>query len=139
MAHSGAVHVRTSNREKRYCLQQGILDHLVRMDGALTPWRNWSPLLRALEVLWLRLNEPKMQNLDPLMLSSEFRRLAREMRPLLGEAGWGHVMRDDRPFKGEDYLEPFTQDIDQVLGILNDKLDAFACLWKSNRVNLKGT
>jgi len=119
MARSGVVQVRSANREKRYWLQPGVLDSLLRPEGVPTPWSNWSPLFRALEVLWLGLIEPKRQDLEPLLLASELRRLGRDMRPLLGEAGWGMRLRDDRAYLGENYLEVFFQDVKEILEQLN--------------------
>lgn len=119
MARSGVVEVRSSNREKKYWLQPGLLDNLLRPDGKSTAWINWSPLFRALEMLWLGLIDPKRQNLDPLLLASEFRRLTMEMRPLLGEAGWGIYLRNESAYKGEEYGKVFIQDMTALLGRLN--------------------
>jgi hypothetical protein len=119
MARSGVVQVRSANREKRYWLQPGVLDPLLRPEGEPTPWRNWSPLFRSLEILWLGLIEPRRQVLDRLLLSSELRRLAWEMKPLLGEAGWGQHLRDDRAFTGEAYADVFFQDVKGILERLN--------------------
>ena len=63
--------------------------------------------------------DPKRQDLEPLLLASEMRRLAREMRPLLGEAGWGQSLRDDKAFQGEEYFEVFYQDVTGILAQLN--------------------
>jgi hypothetical protein len=115
MARSGVVQVRSSNREKRYWLQPGVLDNLLRPDGKPTPWRNWSPLFRALEALWLGLNDPKRQDLDSLLLASEMRRLALEIRPFLGEAGCGQCLRDDKAYRGEEYTGVFFQDVKVLL------------------------
>ena len=119
MARSGVVRVRSAQREKRYFLQPGVLDNLLRPGGEPTPWRNWTPLFRALEMLWLGVIDPKRQELDPLLLSSELRRLAREMRPLLGEAGWGMRLRDDAAYHGESYTAIFLQDVQEILDHLN--------------------
>lgn len=115
MARSGVVQVRSTNREKRYWLQPGVLDKLLKPEGAPTPWINWSPLFRALEILWLGVNDPKRQDLEPLLLASEMRRLAREMLPLLGEAKWGQYLRDDKGYRGEEYAEVFFQDVQDIL------------------------
>jgi hypothetical protein len=115
MARSGVVDMRSSNREKMYWLQPGILDKLLRPDGAPTAWINWSPLFRALEILWLELNDPKRENLDLLLLSSEFRRLTIAMRPLLGEAGWGMSLRNENAYPGTEYGYIFVEDITSIL------------------------
>jgi hypothetical protein len=121
MARSGVVEVRISNREKKYWLKPGLLDNLLRPDGKPTAWVNWSPLFRALEILWLGLTDPKRQNLDPLLLASELRRLTIAMRPLLGEAGWGMHLRSEGAYKGEDYCAVFMQDMTALLERLDQK------------------
>lgn len=70
---------------------------------------------------WLGLTDPRQQRLDELLLASEWRRLARDMRPLLGEAGWGQPLRNDAAFKAETYAEVFIEDIQQLLRRLNRK------------------
>jgi hypothetical protein len=121
MARSGVVRVRSTNREKRYWLQAGVFDSLLRPEGEPTPWSNWSPLFRALEMLWLGLIDPKRQGLDPLMMASELRLLAREIKPLLGEAGWGQYLRDDKVFLGKEFAEAFFQDMKGLLKGVNRK------------------
>ena len=79
---------------------------------------NSVPLFRALEILWIGLSDPKRQDLDQLMLASEWRRLARDMRPLLGDAGMGQSLRDDSLFKGEKYYDIFVEDIDRIIAKL---------------------
>ena len=79
---------------------------------------NSVPLFRALEILWIGLSDPKRQDLDQLMLASEWRRLARDMRHLLGDAGMGQSLRDDSLFKGEKYYDIFVEDIDRIIAKL---------------------
>jgi hypothetical protein len=119
MARSGIVQVRSGNREKWYCLQINVLDHLLKPEGSPTPWINWAPLFRALERLWIRVIDPKWQNLDPLTLASELRRLGKEMRPLLADAGWGRQLEDDSSFRGVEYSAIFTRNIKGILNQLN--------------------
>lgn len=114
MVLSGVVQVRTSAREKAYSLAPEVLDRLLRPEG-LTPWQNSVPLFRALEILWLGLADPKRQNLDPLMLASEWRRLAKEMQALFGAAGMGQPLREGSSYPGEKYYEVFQEDVRKVL------------------------
>jgi hypothetical protein len=114
MVHSGVVQVRTSAREKIYSLSSGALDQLLRPVG-FTPWRNSVPLFRALEILWLGVSDQKRQKLNPLMLSSEWRRLAKEMSVLFGDAGMGQPLRDSSSFAGEKYFEVFQEDVMKIL------------------------
>jgi hypothetical protein len=115
MARSGVVQVRTTAREKIYSLWPGTLDRLLRPENGRTPWSNSAPLFRALEMLWLGLTDPRQQDLDELMLASEWRRLARKMRPLLGDAGWGQPLRDDGQFKGEKFAAVFIEDMEGLV------------------------
>lgn len=114
MVLSGVVQVRTSAREKAYSLAPGVLDRLLRPEG-FTPWKNSVPLFRALEILWLGLADPKQKNLDPLMLASEWRRQAKEMKALFGDAGMGQPLRESSSFAGEKYYEVFQEDVRKVL------------------------
>lgn len=123
MARSGVVEMRIHNREKKYWLSPGLLDDLLRPGGRPTPWKNWSPLFRALEMLWLGLMDPKLRSLDDLTLSSEFRRLAMAMRPLLGEAGHGMQLRNESAYRGEAYLPVFMQDVLGLFKGLNHVLE----------------
>lgn len=114
MVHSGVVQVRTSAREKIYSLSAGALDALLRPDG-LTAWQNSVPLFRALEILWLGVSDPKRQKLGPLMLASEWRRLVKEIRVFLGDAGMGQPLRENSSFAGEKYYGIFQEDVRKVL------------------------
>lgn len=114
MVRSGVVQVRSRAREKVYSLVPGTLDVLLRPDG-ITPWKNAVPMFRALEILWLGLSDPSQRELDSFMLASEWRRLAREMRSLLGDAGMSQTLRDDSLFKGERYYEVFVDDVNRLI------------------------
>jgi hypothetical protein len=114
MVHSGVVQVRTAAREKSYSLSGGTLDALLRPTG-FTPWQHSVPLFRTLEILWVGVSDPKRQKLDPLMLASEWRRLAREMRELLGDAGMGQPLREGNSFAGEKYYGIFQEDVRKIL------------------------
>jgi hypothetical protein len=118
MARSGVVQMRSGNREKWYCLKNGVLDQLFKPEGSPTPWVNWAPLFRALEILWIGGIDPKRENLDPLTRSSELRRLGKEMRPLLAEAGLSRQLEDDSSFRGVEYSAVFVRNIKGILNQL---------------------
>jgi hypothetical protein len=115
MAHSGVVQVRSSNREKLYRLQSGVLDPLLKPDGNPVQWIRWAPLFRALEMLWLGVVDPKRQDMDPLLLASELRLLSREMRPLVAQAGSGSQLNDDILHHGAEYANVFMRDVELIL------------------------
>ncbi len=70
-------------------------------------------------MLWIGVIDPKRQNLDPLTLASELRRLGKEMRPLLADAGWGWQLEDDSSFRGVEYSVVFIRNIKGILNQLN--------------------
>lgn len=115
MARSGVVQMRAKSREKMYALKPGVLDRLLRPDGDKTPWINAAPLFRALQILWLGITDAQRQQMDALLLSSELRRTAQQMIPLLGDAGMGQPLRDPAGFRGETYAEVFFEDVRRLL------------------------
>lgn len=115
MARSGVVQVRSANREKMYRLQSGVLDPLLKPEGIPMQWINWASVFRALEMLWLGVIDPKRQEIDPLLLASELRRLSKEMRPLLAQAGSGSQLNDDSLYYGAEYAAVFTRDVTLIL------------------------
>jgi len=119
MARSGVVQMRSGTRDKWYGLKTGVLDQLLKPEGSPTPWVNWAPLFRALEMLWIEVIDPKRQILDPLTLSSEWRRMGKEMRPFLAEAGLGRQLENDSSYPGVEYSAVFIRDIKGILSQLN--------------------
>ena len=71
MAQSGAVLVRKSKKEKFYRLKPGVIDSLVKPNGRIPVWINWASLLKAFEIIRLKLQELSKISLDPLLLTSE--------------------------------------------------------------------
>lgn len=117
MARSGAVQARTSARAKYYALVPGPLDELLRPDGR-TPWQNSVPLFQTLEALWLGLADSVGLSLAPPLLASQWRRTARLVAPLLGDAGLGQPLRDEASFVGEAYHDVYVEDMMRLLARL---------------------
>lgn len=117
MARSGAVQVRTSARAKYYALVPGLLDELLR-PGGRTPWQNSVPLFQALEAVWLGLADSIGRELAPPLLASQWRRTARLVAPLLGDAGLGQPLRDEASFVGEAYHDVYVEDVLRLLARL---------------------
>ncbi len=116
MAVSGMVKVRPERREKRYSLAGETLLPLLRPAGQLTPWRNFAPLFRAFEFLWLAIDDPMRRKIDdPVLAASEFRRIANAIRPLIGETGLGARLSDDAGYRGESYTAVFVGEIAGLL------------------------
>jgi len=114
MAKSGIVRVRTKSREKFYSLAPGGLDDLLRPTG-ISSWENSAPLYRALEILWLGIGDPINDELDHLTLCSQFSRLAEQMEPLLGDAGFGNSIRNKMAHREDLFLQGFEEDVNNLL------------------------
>lgn len=116
MSRSGVIQVRTTNREKHYWLQPDAWWQLLHRSGQPPPkWVTWPPLFRALEQIWLRLNDPELHTLDSMLQASEVRKLMLEVRPCLARAGCDRALSDDAQHLGESYLPVFMSDVKKLL------------------------
>lgn len=117
MAHSGAVRLVMVGKTKRYRLTPGILDGLLAPDGKRPEWVSWGPLFRALEMILQKLYDSRMEQCDPLLLSSEMRQLMMSVRPLLETAGYGRLVTEPASYLGSSYLEVFYNDVDKIVSV----------------------
>ncbi len=115
MSRSGIVHLRSSGREKHYWLKAEHWAVLLNRDEQFPKWVTWPPLFSALERIWLKLNDPKVLTLDPLLQSSEVRQLMTEVRPSIERAGFDKALSDDRQYLGKTYLPVFLSDITKLI------------------------
>ena len=115
MNHSGVVELRQTGREKHYWIRRGEWKALLQRPGEVPPWVGWPPLWSALEQIWLKLNDPQLEPLEPLMLSSVLRQLMVKVRPAIERAGLDRVLSDDRQFLGESYLPVFQSNVINLL------------------------
>ncbi len=116
MSCSGIIQLRSLGREKHYWLKAEHWTALLNRDEHLPKWITWPPLFSALERIWLKVNDPMLMMLDPLLQSSEVRQLMIEVRPLIERAGFDKALSDDRQYLGEQYLPVFLSDITKLLG-----------------------
>jgi hypothetical protein len=116
LGQSGVVQLRSSGREKHYWLKVDHWATLLNRPDRLPEWVTWPPLLSALERIWLKLNEPRLATLDPLLQSSELRQVMVEVRPSFEQARFDKTLSDDRHYLGEEYLPVFLKDVTEVLG-----------------------
>jgi hypothetical protein len=116
MSRSGVVQIRPVGREKHYWLKPEVWAPLLNRGEVFPKWITWPPLFSALERVWTKLNEPKLWNLDPLLQSSELRRLMSEIRPAMERARFDKALSDDREYLGEKYLPVFMSDVINLLG-----------------------
>jgi hypothetical protein len=116
MSRSGVIQVRAASREKHYWLkQEQWMQLLNRGEQSVPKWVTWPPLFSALERIWLRLNDPKLHNLESLLQASEVRQLMTKVRPSLERSGLDRTLSDDRQHLGESYLPVFIADVKKLL------------------------
>ena len=116
MSRSGVIHVRAASREKHYWLKQEQWMQLLNRNEQSAPkWVTWPPLFSALEQIWLRLNDPKLHNLESLLQASEVRQLMTKVRPSLERSGLDRTLSDDRQHLGVSYLPVFIADVKKLL------------------------
>ncbi len=116
MLQSGVVQLRSSGREKHYWLLQRHWAELLNRPEKFPLWVTWPALFSALEKIWLKLNDPRLEGLDPLLQSSELRQLMVEVRPAFERARFDKNLSDDRQYLGETYLPVFLDDVTKLLG-----------------------
>ncbi len=116
MSQSGVVGLRAQGREKHYWLKPEHWMALLNRPQVFPRWVTWPPLFSALEHIWLTVNDPGLETLDPLMQSSELRQLMAKVRPALERARFDKNLSDDREYLGEKYLPVFLSDVIKLLG-----------------------
>ncbi len=116
MNRSGVVQLRRSGREKHYWIKAEHWMRLLNREERLPEWISWPPLFSALETIWLKINEPILLTLDPLLQSSEVRQLMLQVRPRIERSGFDKALSDDRQYQGEAYLPVFLSDITKLVG-----------------------
>ena len=115
MNQSGVVGLRIHGREKHYWLKPEHWAALLNRPPVFPEWVTWPPLFSALERIWLKVNDPGLEALDPLLQSSELRRLMAEVRPAIERSRFDKKLSDNREYLGEKYLPVFLADVIKLL------------------------
>ncbi len=115
MSQSGVVGLRCQGREKHYWLKQEHWAALLNRPQSFPQWVTWPPLFRALERIWLKVNDPRLEALDPLLQSSELRQLMADVRPAIARSGYDKKLSDPHEYLGEKYLPVFLVDVLRLL------------------------
>lgn len=110
-SHSGVIHLRTAGRRKLYWLKPDTWAALLNRKEPFPKWVTWPPLFSALERIWLKLNDTLLLQADPLLQSSEVRRIMMQARPHVERAGFDKALSEDRQYIGESYLPVFLSDL----------------------------
>ena len=115
MTFSGLVKVLTKGREKHYRLEREQWGMLLPATGEFPGWITWAPLYSALERIWRKLNQPQLLSLDPLLQSSELRKLIGEVKPDVQRAGLAELLSDASAYPGEEYIPVFISDMKELV------------------------
>jgi hypothetical protein len=115
MNQSGVVGLRAHGREKHYWLKPEHWAALLNRPPVFPQWVTWPPLFSALERIWLKVNDPGLEALDPLLQSSELRQLMAEVRPAIERSRFDKNLSDNREYLGEKYLPVFLADVIKLL------------------------
>ena len=115
MNQSGVVGLRIHGREKHYWLKPEHWAALLNRPPVFPRWVTWPPLFSALERIWLKVIDPGLEALDPLLQSSEMRQLMAEVRPAIERSRFDKNLSDNREYLGEKYLPVFLADVIKLL------------------------
>ena len=115
MAKSGLVFVQSKGNKKHYWLRRTEWIQFLTNGSQKLKWVTWPPLLRALEVVWLKLNEQKLDSMELLLQSSQLRVLMQQIRPKIEKAGFAEALSDEKQYLGEKYARVFFEDMKRML------------------------
>ncbi|MEI6809601.1 MAG: hypothetical protein WCN95_12845 [bacterium] len=115
LAASGQLRTTRKGREVQYRLASPLWKELLL--GAQEPpaWVLWPAVLRALEVVWLRVCDKKFKTLSESAQAGELFLLMQHIRPLLERADIAHLVTPERHGLGSDYCATFIRDMDTIL------------------------
>jgi hypothetical protein len=117
---SSVVALRPVGREKHYWIRGDAWQAVLQRTDAMPQWVGWPAFWSGVEQIWLKLSDPQLETLEPLMLSSVLRQVMVQVRPMIDRAGAGKPLSDDRLHLGETYLPVFMADVINLLGNLKE-------------------
>lgn len=94
-----------------------VLNGLLRPNGKPGKWVNWPALLKAIEIIWQRLRQLSNQELDPLLLASELKKISISVHDFSTDAGVG-VLAINENTEPESVAEAFQENIWIISGQL---------------------
>ncbi|MBD3383338.1 hypothetical protein GF407_00290 [candidate division KSB1 bacterium] len=115
MGSSGIIRIQQRGKEKHYEIRKNDWYTLLQISGTPPVWITWPPLFRALEQVWLKINDTGFLDLDYLLQASELRKLMKTIRPGIEMAGFGSDLSDDSQHLGEAFTPVFVKDIRWLL------------------------
>jgi len=91
-------------------------DNLLLPVGIQPPhWITWTPLLKAVEMIYKIIDGLAKLNLSDTMASTELRLLGIETQRLFQQAGFPTALTDHSPYNGTTYINVFRDDINALL------------------------
>jgi hypothetical protein len=117
---SGAVATFDVGNERRYVLyREDLWRGLLALETGWPTYRDWPRLLRALRRLTHWLDDTRLDQLSPYMLSSDARALMDELGSVFATAGV--LLRPASSALGEDYWPFFEEGVQQAVSALTER------------------
>ena len=82
---SGKLNKRVSGKETLYSFEDNSWEEFLCLSGRTAGWMNWPRAFRALEVIWMALDNPRLENESIQAIDSELRLAIHEVLPQLQE------------------------------------------------------
>lgn len=117
MGHSGILSFPAAKKGRVYYIKNGPwLNLFLKNKDEKIQWICWPPLFRALEMIWMKLNEPGLMESSPLEQAAEFRELMNiDLSPRFSKTGLGAFFEDPSGYWGEEYLDLWLGNIMRIL------------------------
>jgi hypothetical protein len=118
MGHSGMLSFSTAKKGRFYYIDnEPWLDLFLKNKDERIQWICWPPLFRALELIWLKLNETGLFELSRLEQAAVMRELmSKELDSRFEKAGTGMMLGDLTGYYGEEYLDAWLENMRGFLG-----------------------
>lgn len=117
MGHSPVIHFPETKKGRVYYIHSKPWQDMFSIDRLnKIQWICWPPLFRALELIWLKLQDAEFVNLSTLEQAAEIKRMMdSEVIPRLTKAGFGSELHKISGVWGEQYLDDWLKVMKAVL------------------------
>ncbi|MDJ0766087.1 MAG: hypothetical protein QNJ97_24100 [Myxococcota bacterium] len=115
MTKSGLVRCREAGREKIYSIREELVESLQLGTNGTPQWMTWPPVLVFLASVYFKLDEPGFFELDPLVQSTELRKLTKSTRKALDAAGFIDLTDIEAHHRADAFLTRFSKAVLSML------------------------
>lgn len=117
IAHTSLITYTKPKKARTYYMDSTLLrKQLLKDPSKEIQWINWPPFFRALEIIWLKLNDEAFLRSSTLEQAAEIRKLMdEEIIIRLSRAGFGAYLNNTNGYKSEEYLKNWIETIEKIL------------------------